>query len=321
MKNISVQSRKRRLYLLTFYVLIPLVILFAIVYYGLNWWRDYTIKHSNIQTVETNDTKPTTIPAGDLTDPSKPTDDKGTDTGKTTTGSDSTTGSTSGSTSGSGKTGGTTTPPTNTNWWVYPAKMYPTTRTGNDLLVLVNKTYTLSSSYAPSDLVNVNTSGIRTSGGTFYIRSILIHDLKALNTQAKADGIDLSVISSYRSYSQQVSTYNYWVSYNGGSTNAADQISARAGHSQHQLGTAIDFSTNEIHDAIGDAFTSTKAAKWLATNAWKYGFALAYPLGSESITGYSHESWHFRYIGISNAQQWHDSGKILELWLREKNGL
>ena len=149
----------------------------------------------------------------------------------------------------------------------------------------------------------------------------MVHDLKALNTQAKADGIDLSVISSYRSYSQQVSTYNYWVSYNGGSTNAADQISARAGHSQHQLGTAIDFSTNEIHDAIGDAFTSTKAAKWLATNAWKYGFALAYPLGSESITGYSHESWHFRYIGISNAQQWHDSGKILELWLREKNGL
>ncbi len=313
MKNISQQSRKRRVFLLTVYVLVPLVFLFSIVYFGLSWWRDYTIKHNGIQSIETKteDTK-TEIPNEDLNNPSKPTDTK-TDDGKT--GSGSTTGNNGGT-----KTGGTPTP--SGNWWDYPSKMYPTTKSGNDLLVLVNKKYYLVSSYAPSDLVNVTTSGIRVkSGGSYYVRNILINDLKALNDQAKSQGVDLSVISAYRSYSQQVSTYNYWVSYNGGNTNAADQVSARAGHSQHQLGTAVDFSTKDIGDAIGDSFTNTKAEKWLRNNAWKYGFALAYPSGYESTTGYAHESWHFRYIGVSNATQWHTSGKILELWLREKNGV
>jgi D-alanyl-D-alanine carboxypeptidase len=54
-----------------------------------------------------------------------------------------------------------------------------------------------------------------------------------------------------------VNTYQYWVNYNGGDTDEADKISARAGHSQHQLGTAIDFSTSSIGDVVGSAFTGT----------------------------------------------------------------
>src|SRR5690606_15165135 len=109
-------------------------------------------------------------------------------------------------------------------------------------------------------------------------------DLKRLNTDAKADGIDISVISAYRSYSTQASTYKYWVNYNGGSAAAADKISARPGHSQHQLGTAVDFSSNEIGDRLGAEFNNTKGAKWLVENGWKYGFVLSYPSGHESTT-------------------------------------
>lgn len=205
------------------------------------------------------------------------------------------------------------------NWWSYPSVILPVTRSGDDLLVLVNKTYKLSSAYVPSGLTNIASTGIRTPHGTMTLRNIVLTSLTNLNNAAKSAGVDLSVISSYRSYATQVSTYNYWVSYNGNNVNAADQISARPGHSQHQLGTAVDFSTNEIGDQLGDAFSNTNADRWLTTNAWKYGFALSYPAGYESITGYAHESWHYRYIGEANATEWHNSGQILEMWLEGKN--
>ncbi len=201
-------------------------------------------------------------------------------------------------------------------WWGYPETILQTTRSGDDLLVLVNKEYKLPQTYAPSDLVLASEAGIR-RGGSYYLRSILIDDLKNMVNAATADSIDLSMVSGYRSYNTQINTYNYWVGING--VDGADKISARAGHSQHQLGTAIDFSSSEVADGLGGSFRYTKAAAWLAENAWSYGFAISYPSGYEAVTGYSYESWHYRYIGISNAKEMHDSGMILELYLRSKN--
>jgi len=201
-------------------------------------------------------------------------------------------------------------------WWGYPEAILQTTRSGDDLLVLVNKEYKLPSTYAPSDLVLASNAGIRKGEG-FYLRNILINDLRDMINAATADSIDLSMVSGYRSYNTQIGTYNYWVGING--VDGADKISARAGHSQHQLGTAIDFSSSEVADGLGGSFRYTRAATWLAENSWRYGFVISYPSGYEPVTGYSYESWHYRYIGISNAKEMHDSGMILELYLRSKN--
>lgn len=209
-----------------------------------------------------------------------------------------------------------------TAWWSYPLDIKETTRSGDNLLVLVNKEFQLPSTYAPSDLVSVcpEVSNIRCVNNTnFLIRNILISDLQEMANAATANGIDLSIRSAYRSYATQQSTYNYWLSVNGGNIAATDKISARAGHSQHQLGTAIDFSSAEINDGLGGTFASTQASKWLADNAWKYGFVISYPQGYESITGYSYESWHYRYIGREYAQEMVNGGMILELYLRSKN--
>ena len=203
-------------------------------------------------------------------------------------------------------------------WWEYPDTIYPTKRNGDDLLVLVNKQYKLPSSYAPKDLVKASKSGIR-RGENYYLRNIVIPDLTRMITDAKSEGVDLSIVSGYRSYQTQIDTYNYWLRMNNGNTSLVDTFSARAGHSQHQLGTAIDFSTNEIGDKLGDEFSNTKASKWLSQNAYKYGFVISYPKGYENITGYKHESWHYRYIGLENAQNMINSRKILELYLRDHN--
>lgn len=207
---------------------------------------------------------------------------------------------------------------TSSNWWEYPSDILECSREGNDLLVLINKKYQLPSTYKPTDLVKTSNSGIR-RGESYYLRSIIIDDLRELVDASKNDGIDLSVVSAYRSYSTQESTYNYWISYYNNCISCTDKVSARAGHSQHQLGTTLDFSTNEIGDVLGSQFNNTKASNWLENNAYKYGFVIGYPQGYESTTGYSYESWHYRYIGKSNALEQKSSGMILEMYLRSKN--
>lgn len=204
------------------------------------------------------------------------------------------------------------------NWWSYPANIKKVTKTGDNLLVLVNKEYKLPSNYIPSNLTKIRSEYIRLTR-TMYIRELVLIDLDALGKAAAEDNIDLSIVSAYRSYTTQEYTYNFWFDSKGGNQDELDKISARAGHSQHQLGTTVDFSTNEVNDNIGSIFHNTKAARWLEENAWKYGFVLAYPQGTESLTGYSYESWHYRYIGVENAAEWKQSGKILELWLRDRN--
>ncbi len=183
-----------------------------------------------------------------------------------------------------------------TSWWSYPQEILPVQGDPNSLTVIVNKKYKLPDTYAPPDLVNLGSTGLR-YGDQKTGRAVMLEDLTAMAKAASDTGIDLGIKSSYRSYAQQVTTYNYWVSKEGGDYNKADKYSARPGHSEHQLGTAIDFTTSECGDCIGSGFTGTKAQKWLAQNAQTYGFYLSYPSGQESTTGYSYESWHYRYKG------------------------
>lgn len=67
--------------------------------------------------------------------------------------------------------------------------------------------------------------------------------------------------------------------------------SAIPDHSQHQLGTTIDFIQ------IDDNLLNTKAGKWLYENSFKHGFSLSYPKDHEIETGYKSEPWHYMYIG------------------------
>ena len=78
----------------------------------------------------------------------------------------------------------------------------------------------------------------------------------------------------------------------------ADAFAARPDFSEHQTGLALDIIT---YGASGDNFDTTDAFKWLQKNADKYGFILRYPKGKEDITGYSYESWHYRYVGLEIA--------------------
>ena len=59
----------------------------------------------------------------------------------------------------------------------------------------------------------------------------------------------------------------------------ADKYSARAGHSEHQTGLAIDITSKSVNNQLSEKFGSTPEGKWLAKNAHRFGFILRYPKG------------------------------------------
>lgn len=123
----------------------------------------------------------------------------------------------------------------------------------------------------------------------------------------KASGYDMTIVSGFRSYDKQKSTFEYWASIDG--WEAADRYSAQPGHSEHQTGLAMDITS------LKQSYGETAEGKWLAQHCWEYGFLLRYPKGGEDITGYIYEPWHVRYLGKSTAKLVHDSGLTLEEFL------
>ncbi len=195
-----------------------------------------------------------------------------------------------------------------------PVQTIKVTSKGDNLLVLINKTMSLSSSYYPKDLVDLDRS-IEASYSGMQLRGGAANALLKMFNDANKKGHEFHVNSVYRSYQTQVSTYNYWVSQVG--TYEADRFSARPGHSQHQLGTAVDITSAAVYNKLMVSFGNTPEGKWLAQNGYKYGFALSYPSGYEQVTGYTYEPWHLRYIGVANATNMKNSGLILELYLQK----
>lgn len=190
-------------------------------------------------------------------------------------------------------------------------------RNGDDLLAVVDKEFSLLDTYWPKDLVDLGTEGIPVTSGNRLLREVVIKDLKRLFRDAQKEGHQLYVLSAYRSYQKQIETYNYWVRSAGQSE--ADRASAKPGHSEHQLGTTIDFTSLSVQLGVNSDFGQTPEGKWLAENAYKYGFVMSYPEGSEDVTGYKYEPWHFRYVGTSYAERIYKSGTVPVEYLKKIN--
>lgn len=154
-------------------------------------------------------------------------------------------------------------------------------------ILIVNKTYSLPSDYAPG------------------INHTALYYLHMLQADAKAVGIDIPVISAYRSYETQRALFDSYYAKDG---DKADTYSARPGHSEHQTGLAFDVG------AIDDNYGDTIGGKWLYNNCANYGFIIRYLKGKEDITGYKYEPWHIRYVG-SVAEYIMNRGITLEEYL------
>ena len=157
---------------------------------------------------------------------------------------------------------------------------------------LLDPGHSLGPDYRPPDLRRGEAGG-----QIVKLRDFVFEPLTELLSAAAADGVTLTVTSSYRSYEFQERLF--------ADNPGMDDLIALPGHSEHQLGTTVDLSG-------GDA--------WLAQNAAQFGFVLSFPADrSPRYTCYSSEPWHYRYFGVERAAAITASGLSPREWLWSKD--
>jgi zinc D-Ala-D-Ala carboxypeptidase len=181
-----------------------------------------------------------------------------------------------------------------------PVEPAPPVVPGGPRLAWVNPARCLQPcTYDPSPgLVRVNERGVRDRRGRHRVSAELAPELRELVAAARAEGHILRIDSAYRSYEAQAQLF---------ATILERGRAARPGHSEHQLGTAVDL-----------RLPSTAAIGWLAENAPLFGFVVSYPPGKQKVTGYRPEPWHVRYVGRALAEQVAAAGGSLEEFFRAR---
>lgn len=181
-------------------------------------------------------------------------------------------------------------------------KLDKLSKTDPELLKKYSKVYFLNEHYAPEKLKLLDKAYAYDETKELYLTAPVIPFFKDMVEEAKEDGVDLWVVSAYRSFETQKDLKSvYTVTYGSG----ANTFSADQGYSEHQLGTTIDFTTKGINGSLL-GFDKTPAYEWLTDNAYKYGFVLSYPPNNDY---YIFEPWHWRFVGTDLAGDLHDDDK------------
>lgn len=184
---------------------------------------------------------------------------------------------------------------------------------GDDWLIVVTQQFGLPESYVPPDLTPLSdyfSTGV-TVGILSSVRAGLIEPLRRIIDDMHAAGLAPSILSGYRSYGEQYLAWKWW---NSQYPERVAIMSARAGHSEHQLGTTVDFGSPALNHLFHVDFATTPEGVWLAENAHRYGFTMSYPADTYDVTGFKYEPWHFRYVGVELASELFTTGRILTEW-------
>lgn len=172
-----------------------------------------------------------------------------------------------------------------------------------DLLWLANSAMPLAEDYEPEDLVKLHSrrdgvseiEGVYTVSATsIQLREAAAQALVTMCAAAEKDKVILYVRQGYRSYKDEAARY--------ARLEKRGMAEQKPGENDYQTGLAVTL-VNENWQAktLTAEFADTKAGKWLAKHAAKYGFVLRYPEGKKDLTGWDAEPWHLRYVGVEAA--------------------
>ncbi len=183
-------------------------------------------------------------------------------------------------------------------------------------LVLVNHDNPISTEYAPE--VSLCADGE-------YMHKDVTPIVQQMIADAKAQGINLYLVSGYRSASRQTYLYNRKVKYYknlGYSQSESERLAATVvnppGQSEHQTGLCMDI-TDSSYVSLTEDQENTAGYKWVYEHCAEYGFILRYPKDKEDVTGVIYEPWHFRYVGVEAATEIMSRGITLEEYVAENS--
>lgn len=163
-------------------------------------------------------------------------------------------------------------------------------KTDEELLQKYSKVYFLNENYIPARLSKIPGEYVLSGRSEQYFHAEALSYLEDMLDEAKEDGVDLKVVSAYRSFETQMGLKSAYTQAYGSGANA---FSADQGYSEHQLGTTVDL-TDPGTGGTYESFKNTAAYAWLQDNAHKFGFVLSYPEGNQY---YIFEPWHWRFVG------------------------
>ncbi|MCL2227342.1 MAG: M15 family metallopeptidase [Oscillospiraceae bacterium] len=167
---------------------------------------------------------------------------------------------------------------------------------------LVNKNFALPAGWVPGDLVDI--------GSGHRLREEAARYLPKMMAALNEDGLRIHVISSFRSYRTQANSHRRAVGRVG--LEVADMQFARPGHSEHQLGLALDVLHRTGFAFMSQArFENTPEFAWMLENAHNFGFIFRYPYEYTDIHGYIFEPWHWRFVGVDIATAMYNEGIAL----------
>ena len=146
-----------------------------------------------------------------------------------------------------------------------------------------------------------------------YVIDARVHDaLQEMLADCRDAGYSPRLISTFRTRETQQYLYDH-------TANKAD--TAVPGHSEHECGLAadiVDAGSLGWGDPLIDAQEDMPAQQWLMAHCQDYGFILRYPKDKEDITEIIYEPWHYRYVGLSAAEEITASGLTLEEYLEKQ---
>lgn len=179
-------------------------------------------------------------------------------------------------------------------------------------MTLLDTIYRVPKWYKPGNLVSTANAGLNDGG---KVRRFVISDLRAMAQAARNAGAPLRVVSAFRNWRTQKRLYRREVELYG--EDRARLTVARPGHSEHQLGTTIDFGSGgtKLKGWHYSDWADTATGSWIKKNGWKYGFVMSYPRRKRSVTCYRYEPWHWRYVGREMAADIRSSGLTLREYL------
>ena len=170
--------------------------------------------------------------------------------------------------------------------------------------MLVNKYNQLPSQFNQYNLVDMNRQYTLNDGKEYRLAGAAYDNYVQMWEAAGEEGLSMKVVSAYRTEDYQRNLYNKSERSSGQAY--ADEYSARAGHSEHQTGLAMDIGSTLT------SFENTAEFRWLQNHAHEYGYILRYPKGKEWITGYAYEPWHYRFVGTDAAKIIYEEGITFE---------
>lgn len=180
-------------------------------------------------------------------------------------------------------------------------------QTDPELLKKYSKVYFLNEHYQPADLEKVDKEYVYDESRDYYLHGDVLPFFEDMLEDAADDGIELWVVSAFRSFDTQNDLKaQYQVTYGSG----ANTFSADQGYSEHQLGTTVDFTTTGLSGGLA-GFQNTDAYEWLRDHAHEYGFVLSYPPNNQY---YVFEPWHWRFVGTELAEDLHDADAYFYDW-------